>query len=93
MMQTQTDNAFIYYQVYTAVQVASRRVCHHAFSFTLCTVVEAVDSVKCRLNTDSAVLLRKLLGVLCNDAICLRLLQGWHFHLLHFYYGYCKYGF
>jgi len=36
------------------------------FAFTLCTVVEAVDSVKCRLDTDSAALLRRMLGVPCD---------------------------
>ena len=64
------------------------------FAFTLCTVVEAVDNVKCCLDTDSTVLLRGLLvlGAPCDDAICLRILQGWRFHLLRFCYGYCIYG-
>jgi len=69
-MRTRTDNVFIYYKAYTAGVYAIA-----CFAFTLCTVVEAVDSVKCRLDTDSAVLRRRLLGAPCDDAICLRLLH------------------
>jgi len=35
-------------------------------AFTLCTVVKDVDSVECRLDTDSTELPRRLLGVLCD---------------------------